>query len=701
MNDNDANIKLQVEGMTCSGCEKTVTTYLQKEGLHNINVSFATSEVVFGSVQPEKLQAIKNGINNLGYHVVEQGAKSSGKLFSLENIFIFCATLTVPLLLHMFLPFHILHNQWFQLALATPVFIVGWFHFGRGAIGSVRVGMPNMDVLILIGATAAYVYSLAGTIMQLGNDYLFYETAATIITLVLLGNLIEKRTIKETTTSIDSLAKLKPDKANLVIDVNGFEMHDIIEADKVKTGDIIRINTGDRVPLDGVIISGNAFTDESMITGESVPVEKQKGDKVISGTLISQGNIKVSVTATAGNSYLAKLIELIKTAHAQKPNIQKFADRISNVFVPVVVGLSVLTFLIAHFVFDITATKALLNSIAVLAIACPCAMGLATPTAIMVGLGRVASKGIVIKGAKTVEQLSGIKTFVFDKTGTLTTGNFKINEIKLFNNKNEDEAKQIIYSLEQHSSHPIAQSILNALPNTTAKKLYNIEEIKGKGIKGFDENNQEFYLGSNKILHEENNNFDLYLTQNNQLIAALNIEDEIKPEAKEVIEFLQKNNFDVILLSGDSEKKCQFVARKLNISKVHAAVSPEEKLTLINKLTQEQPTAMVGDGINDAPALAKATIGVSLSNASEAAIDSAQVILLKGNLTALVEAIQISKFTFSTIKQNLFWALSYNLVAIPIAAAGFLNPMVAALSMAFSDVVVIGNSLLLKWKKLN
>ena len=648
-----------------------------------------------------KLQAIKNGINNLGYHVVEQGAKSSGKLFSLENIFIFCATLTVPLLLHMFLPFHILHNQWFQLALTTPVFIVGWLHFGKGAIGSVRVGMPNMDVLILIGATAAYVYSLAGTIMQLGNDYMFYETAATIITLVLLGNLIEKRTIKETTTSIDSLAKLKPDKANLVIDVNGFEMHDIIEADKVKTGDIIRINTGDRVPLDGVIISGNAFTDESMITGESVPVEKQKGDKVISGTLITQGNIKVSVTATAGNSYLAKLIELIKTAHAQKPNIQKFADKISNVFVPVVVVLSVLTFLIAHFVFDTTATKALLNSIAVLAIACPCAMGLATPTAIMVGLGRVASKGIVIKGAKTVEQLSGIKTFVFDKTGTLTTGNFKINEVKLFNNQNEDEAKQIIYSLEQHSSHPIAQSILNELPNTTSIKLYNIEEIKGLGIKGFDKNNNEFFLGSNKILNEFNNNFDLYLTKNQLLIAALNIEDEIKPEAKGVIKFLQINNYNVILLSGDNEKKCQFVAQKLNINKVYAAVSPEEKLTLINKLTQEQPTAMVGDGINDAPALAKATIGVSLSNASEAAIDSAQVILLKGNLTALVEAIQISKFTFSTIKQNLFWALSYNLVAIPIAAVGLLNPMVAALSMAFSDVVVIGNSLLLKWKKIN
>lgn len=694
-------IKLQVEGMTCSGCEKTVNTYLQKEGLRNINVSFATSEVVFDFIQPDKLQEVKKGINKLGYQVIDEANAKKNKFFSIENIFIFCLVLTVPLLLHMFLPFHILHNQWFQLFLSTPVFIVGWLHFGKGAIGSIRVGMPNMDVLILIGATAAYVYSLAGTTLQLGNDYLFYETAATIITLVLLGNLIEKKTIKQTTTAIDNLSKLKPDSANLIIDVNGFEMQDKVDAEKVKVGDIIRINNGDRVPLDGIIISGNAFADESMITGESVPVEKQKGDKVISGTLITQGNLKISVTAPAENSYLTKLIELIKSAHAQKPDIQKFADKISNVFVPVVVSLSVLTFLIAHYIFDVTTTKALLNSIAVLAIACPCAMGLATPTAIMVGLGRVANRGIIIKGAKTVEQLSEIKTFVFDKTGTLTTGNFKINQIELFNHQNEHEVKSVIYSLEQHSSHPIAQSILNALSNISPQKLINVEERKGLGIKGYDENNNEFFLGSSKILNEPNNNFDLYLTKNQTLIAALNIEDEIKPEAKEVIDFLQKNNYDIMLLSGDNEKKCHYVAQKLNIHKVYAAISPEEKLTLIDSLTKESPTAMVGDGINDAPALAKATIGISLSNASEAAIDSAQIILLNGNLTTLVATIKISKHTFSTIKQNLFWALSYNVVAIPIAAIGFLNPMVAALSMAFSDVVVIGNSLLLKWKKID
>ncbi len=698
MNDSATITKLRVEGMTCSGCEKTVTTFLQKEGLNKINVSFATSEVSFESNDAGKIGHIKKGIRNLGYDVVDSEQKGN-PYFKLENIFAVCTILTVPLLLHMFLPFHLLHNQWFQLALSTPVFVIGWLYFGRGAVGSIKVGVPNMDVLILIGASSAYIYSIMGTVMNLGSDFLFYETAATIITLVMLGNLIEKKTIKQTTTSIENLSKLKPDKANLLIDVNGFEMADIVDAEKVKPGDTIRINNGDRIPLDGKVISGNAFVDESMITGESVPVEKQLHSNVTSGTIIIQGSLKVMVTATAGNSYLSQLIDLVKNAHAQKPDIQRFADKVSSIFVPVVIAISIATFLICHFVFDIDATKAMLNSVAVLAIACPCAMGLATPTAIMVGLGRVAGKGIVIKGAKTVELLSGVKTVVFDKTGTLTTGNFSIGNIET-KNYSEAEVKSVIYGLEQHSSHPIAKSILAALNNVTAFSFSEVEEIKGLGMKGVDNEGNVFMLGSSKILAENNTAYDLYLTKNNSVIASLNIEDDIKPEAAAVIAFLKQQGMEVVMLSGDSQKKCDEVARKLNIDTVHAAVSPAGKLKIIEALNVKNPTAMVGDGINDAPALAKATVGISLSNASEIAMDSAQVILLKGNLTVLKEAFLISRHTFSTIKQNLYWALSYNIIAIPVAAAGFLNPMVAALSMAFSDVVVIGNSLLLKWKNL-
>jgi Cu+-exporting ATPase len=516
-----------------------------------------------------------------------------------------------------------------------------------------------------------------------------------------LGNLIEKRTIKQTTTSIENLSRLKPDKANLVVDVNGFEMTDNVPAAQVKVGDMVRVNMGDRIPLDGKIISGSGFADESMLTGESIPVEKQTGDFVSSGTMLQQGSIKVSVTATAGNSYLSKLIELVKTAHAQKPDVQRFADKVSNVFVPVVLAIAIFTFLMAHYLFGVSFTQSLLNSVAVLAIACPCAMGLATPTAIMVGLGRVAGKGILIKGAKTVEQLSGIKNVVFDKTGTLTTGEFKIEQIKLYADVNEEEVKALIKGLEQHSSHPIASSIMHELQNVAAFQFKQVEEVKGKGIKGIDDAGNVYWLGSYRLLQQVDKGFDIYLLKNDELIAALDIMDEIKPEAKAVIVFLKSEGIKVTMLSGDNPRKCEAVARKLNIKHVYSSITPEEKLNIISKLSKIEPTAMVGDGINDAPALAKATIGISLSDASAAAIDSAQVILLKGNLLALKEAILISRHTFSTIKQNLFWALSYNLIAIPIAASGFLSPMVAALSMAFSDVVVIGNSLLLKWKNID
>jgi len=693
--------RLDVEGMTCSSCANTVTAYLQKEGLNKVSVSFATNEVVFEEVEPQKLQQIKTGINKLGYHVVDDQSASTKRIFSLENIFAVCVLLTVPLLLHMFLPFHLLHNQWFQLALSAPVFILGWLHFGKSAIGSVRAGAPNMDVLILLGATAAFGYSLAGTFLNLGAGYLFYETAATIITLVMLGNLIEQRTIKQTTTSIENLSRLKPDKANLVIDVNGYEMTDNVAAEKVKVGNIIRINTGDRIPLDGKIISGNGFVDESMLTGESLPVEKQTADFVTSGTLLMQGSLKVHVTAEAGNSYLSKLIELVKSAHSQKPEVQRFADKVSNVFVPVVLAIAIFTFLSAHFLFDISITKSLLNSVAVLAIACPCAMGLATPTAIMVGLGRVAGRGILIKGAKTVEQLSGITTIIFDKTGTLTTGKFKIEQIKLFSDDDEATVKSLIYSLEQHSSHPIANSIGCELQGAKPIVFKNVEEVKGRGVKGVDEAGNIYWIGSYRLLQQNDKGYDLYLLKNDMLIAAIDIQDDIKTEAKEVIDFLKSQKIKVMMLSGDNQRKCDAVARKLGIKDVYAEVSPEEKLKIVSRFSAQGPTAMVGDGINDAPALAKATIGISLSDASAVAIDSAQVILLKGNLKALKEALLISRHTFSAIKQNLFWALSYNLIAIPIAASGFLSPMIAALSMAFSDVVVIGNSLLLKWKNID
>lgn len=687
--------------MTCAHCAHTVASYLKKEGLKQVSVSYANNEVIFEEVIPEKLEQIKKGISQLGYRVTSYADKETQPLLSLEYLLIICTVLTIPLLLHMIVDISLLHEAWLQWMLATPVLLLGWYYFGKSALGSLRARSPNMDVLILLGATAAYGYSLAGFLLYRGSHYLFFETSATIITLVLLGNLIEKKSVKKTTSAIDNLARLKPDKAQLVLEINGFELTDTVAVENIKPGDTIRVNEGDRIPLDGTIVSGHGFTDESALTGESTPVEKNVGDSVIAGAILTQGSLKIKVTADVSQSYISKLIQLIREAHHEKPHLQRFADTLSSIFVPLVIFISVVTFLCSHFIFNIPATQAFMNSIAVLVIACPCAMGLATPTAIMVGLGRVASKGILIKGAKTVELLARVNTIVFDKTGTLTTGNFQIGRIKIFSNDSEQIIKSIIYALEKHSSHPIARSIVAQLQGIDTFPMYQVEEVKGIGIKGTDRLGNIYWFGSHHILSQPDQGYDLYLTKNNQLIAALDIEDNVKVEAKQVIAALKKLNIQVIMLSGDSRRKCEQVGRKIGISQIYAEVKPDDKLKMITHLSIHSPTAMVGDGINDAPALSKATVGISLGNASEIAIDSAQVILLNSNLFALYEAVLISRYTFSTIKQNLYWALSYNFIAIPVAAAGYLNPMLAAFSMAFSDIVVIGNSLLLKWKKIS
>lgn len=701
MNNNKQQIQWEVNGITCSGCAETISTFLKNENMEQVHVNVATHEVRFINNPKKEIDFIVKGLHDLGYDVV--GSNGSKKpFFTLERKLLASTFFTVPLFLHMFLPFAWLHNTYVQLFFCVPVFVLGWLHFGRGAWGSVKLKKPNMDVLILIGASAAFIYSLLGTMLDLGINYLFYETSATIITLVMVGNWIESKSIKRTADAIENLKDLKSDKSQVVIDVNGFAMTDWVKTSTVKIDDIILINEGESVPLDAEIISGFATIDESMITGESIPVNKSIGENIISGTVLISGNIKARVYALESDSYLNRLIQLVKNAASEKPHVQKFSDKVSYVFVPVILAIALLTLVLNYYLTQIGFTQALLNCIAVLAIACPCAMGLATPTAIMVGLGELAKKGIVIKGAKTVESWAGIKTIVFDKTGTLTQGDFEIQRFSVFNEQDETQVKSIIFYLEQHTSHPIAKSIVRhwKQEELTTFFLEHIKEIKGKGMEASDKEGNYYFFGvpDKNISHQE---FDLLLYKNKIPIAGVDIADAIKPGAEEVIKFFQKEAINVVMMSGDSEKKCKSVAEKLQITNYFFAMKPEEKLEKIKQFNAIQPTAMVGDGINDAPALAQATVGISLGNASAIAMDNAQIILLKSDLYSLQESYVIGKTIFKTIKQNLFWALSYNLIAIPIAAFGFLNPMIAALSMAFSDVVVIGNSLLLRWKKLN
>jgi P-type Cu+ transporter len=705
------DIELKVEGMTCTNCALGVKRYIEKEGGTDISVDFAGEEARFKLAEPEKLPVLIKGIQRLGYDVKEQSydqpAEVSTKgMSAIEKKFYFCLVFTIPLLLHMFLPFHLLHNEFFQLALTIPVYAVGAWHFGRSAWHSLKSGVPNMDVLIIIGATAAFAYSLTGTIQGLGSNYLFYETAASIITIVLLGNLMEHRAVRKTTSSIEALIKLQSPVARLV-EVNlhtGQETLREIEARQIKEDYILQVNTGDSIPADGIIMQGDASVDESMISGESLPVEKRVGDTIMSGTLLAAGSFRMRATAVGKATVLAQIIDMVKAAQARKPAIQNMADRVSAIFVPAVLGISLLTFAVSYLGFGVEFQPALLRSIAVLVIACPCAMGLAVPTAVVVGIGKAARNGVLIKGADTLERIRSVKRVVFDKTGTLTTGRFRIKEIELFNST-QDTVKDLLFNLEKHSSHPIATSLVHELEGRKDIAWQSIEEVKGQGLQATDTQGSTFRAGSWQFIKNHvqitlpNPVANIYLAQDADLLAAITVEDEIKPDAKHLISYLTDKGIESILLSGDRKEKCDALAAKLGISKVYAEQLPQDKLAIIQQLTDQAPTAMVGDGINDAPALARATVGISLSNATQVAVQSAQVILLKGSLKSLERAFDVGNDTIKVIKQNLFWAFFYNVCAIPLAAIGMLSPMIAALAMAFSDVVVIFNSLRLKYKK--
>lgn len=705
---NAKNTTLHVEGMTCANCALGIKKQLIKKGLENVNVSFSTGEVVYENNTNINIREIKKSINQLGYKVVDLPKTHSG-ISSIEKKFYVSLLFTVPLFLHMFLPHNSilnnLNNGLMQLGLCIPVFLIGFFHFGKSAIGSLKSGVPNMDVLIVIGSSAAFIYSIFGIYFFYGtheaHNYLFFETAATIITLVLLGNVLEHRSVSQTTTAIKELSQIQQSEAKKIMPDGSIA---VIAYDAIQVGDVIQVNSGDRIAVDGEIIKGSATIDESMISGESTPVEKTLGSKVIGGTILMDGTMQFSAEKVGNETVLSKIIEMVKNAQQDQPNIQRLGDKISAIFVPIVLAIALITFLVAYFGFDISMQQALMQSIAVLVISCPCAMGLATPTAVMVGIGRAAKKGILIKGGSTLELFANAKNIVFDKTGTLTTGKFIIKKTQLYELIDEQDLKNILFSVEQHSSHPIAKSIVEYL-KPDAKLLFftSIKEIKGVGLEATDTDKNTYQVGSFRIDETQTNNKNhaIFVFKNSQLIAGVDIEDELKKNVPATISLLNAQGLNTILLSGDNHLKCEELAAKVNIKTIYSQQLPEQKLAKIDALEKTAPTVMVGDGINDAPALTKASVGISMSKATQVAVQSAQIVLLNDkDLSQVYEAYLISKHTLKTIKQNLFWAFFYNVLAIPVAAFGFLNPMVAALAMAFSDVIVVGNSIRLKTKKM-
>jgi len=689
-------IELNVTGMHCNNCALSIHRLLEKKGLKDILVNFAGEEVKFSTADEAVLPGVIKDIEGLGFRVVDDISLHTPRFYEkVENKFIFCAIFSAPLLLHMVLPWHFLHIPIVQLLLCLPVFIVGCLHFGKSAISSIKGGVPNMDVLIFIGSTSAFVYSLVGTIENLGEQYQFYETCATIITLVLLGNVFEKRSVTQTTSAVKDLIKFQQVNANLVVD-DGIE---VISAKDVKPGDTLLVNTGDKIPVDGEVLSGDASVDEAMLTGESVPVEKGKYDKVIGGTIIQHGNIRMIATKVGSNTVLAQIIELMKKAQAAKPPVQKLGDKVAAIFVPAVILISALTFVLTYFAGHTSIQIALMHAIAVLVISCPCAMGLATPTAVMVGLGRAAKNGILIKGGDTIEAVTNTKYIVFDKTGTLTTGKFSIQHIKLEAGDSIETVRGIITAIEERSNHPIAKSLVSELRPLTQTKLIlrTAQEEKGLGMRAVDVDGNTYFLGTGKSTDSD---FNISLYKNQALLAQIAIDDTIKADAASLIANIKQLGITPVLLSGDKRNRCIKVANAIGIEEIHSEKLPDEKLAVIDIYNKKGKTIMIGDGINDAPALTKADIGVSMNDASQIAIQSAKVILLNTDLHSIVTFLQISKHTLLTIKQNLFWAFAYNIIAIPVAALGFLNPMLGAFTMAFSDVVVIGNSLRLKKKKI-
>ena len=700
----------KVDGMTCSNCALTISQYLQKEGQQHVKVNPINGEVIFETSDQKNKPKLQKGIESLGYTVKADfvSAQPRKKIFrNHKQRFLFCLVFTLPLMLHMFdrwIHIHWLMNPWVQLALCLPVYIVGMDFFGRSAIRSIRNGMPNMNVLIAIGATAAFVYSLAGTLLRLGEGYLFYETAAAIITLVFLGNYLEDTSIHSTQRALNSLAKSQKVMANMIaFDENHHELIFPIENSQLKHGDLILIRSGEQVPSDCKILWGDANVSEAIITGESLPLEKKAKDQLIGGSLLLDGTVKAQVTAEAKDSVLSNIINLVKQAQGEKPPVQQMADRISAIFVPVVLVIAAITFIVNYIILQ-EFTASLMRSIAVLVIACPCAMGLATPAAIAVGLGRAAKNGVLFRNAKSLELFKDIRQVVFDKTGTLTTGLFEIADFRIESTDlGEAEFKRIVFSLEKYSNHPIAKSISSSWKQKNEIRWKKIEEIKGTGMKSKDTNDDEFLAGSYRVAQHltPDHSHNIYVVKNNQLLGWIDVRDQIREEAVAVVDYLKKKNIKTFLLSGDRVEKCKHLANELGIHEVIAEQTPEQKLKVVEDLTEQAPTVMVGDGINDAPALAKATIGISMSEASQIAMQTADVVLMNYGLKNLPVSLGLGRHTYITIKQNLFWAFFYNIIAIPVAAFGLLTPTFGALVMGLSDVVLGVNSVRLFVKKVD
>ncbi|EJO7170019.1 copper-translocating P-type ATPase [Staphylococcus pseudintermedius] len=715
----------KITGMTCAACSARIERVLQREtGIDQINVNLVMEN---GTVKYDpsqiSIEEIYERVAKIGYEAFpmetkdETAKRKSDELKRQKGKFIISLILALPLLYTMFGHFsflgfipvpELLMNGWFQFILATPIqFVLGW-QFYVGAYKSLKSKSANMDVLVAMGTSAAYFYSLYLMLTHLGHSGhvpLYFETSAVLITLILLGKYFEMRAKGHASDAISKLAALQVKDAEVERD-GKIEM---ITIDDVRVGDIVWVRSGQQIPLDGQVIEGSTTVNEAMLTGESMPVEKNIGDTVIGSTINQTNFIKLQVTHVGEDLVLNQIIKVVEEAQNDKPQIQRLADKISNIFVPTVVVLALLSFIVWFFVvtpFQFTAAFEIF--IAVIVIACPCALGLATPTSIMVGSGRAAESGILFKTAEALEQAQHVDTIVFDKTGTITNGEPKV--VHVYHETEESTIGAYVKSLEMQSEHPLSKALVDYYSDEAVHTVSQYETHAGSGISGvIDDNRVRIgsirFVTNNDLTQEQQDRIHslaeqgatvVGMTINETLIAIIGVRDEPKAEAKAVIETLNKN-YDLVMLSGDSEQTAQAIGRELGFTRVIAEVKPDEKSKVVTELQNEgKRVMMVGDGINDAPALMKSDIGVAMGSGSDIALESADIALVRNHLDGIAEALQLSRLTIKNIKQNLFFAFCYNLIGIPIAAAGFLAPWVAGTAMAFSSVSVVLNALRLK-----
>lgn len=703
--------KFDIEGMSCQSCASRIEKVLNKNNFKDVNVNLLQNSLTVSFYEGYKTNSeVKRLVDKAGYSAE---IKTDNKIANEKNIteyeklkrdFIISAIFSIPLFSAMF--FHmagvhtILNNGYFQWALATVV----QFYIGRryyvNAYKSLRGGGANMDVLIALGTSAAYFYSIYHVLI--GSDQLYFESSAVVITLILLGKVFEKRAKTRTTDAISKLMGLQAKKANVI--KNGKTIENDIE--DVMVGDKILVKPGEKIAVDGIIVEGSSSIDESMITGESMPVKKQVGDECIGSTINKNGSFVFEAKKIGEDTVLSQIVKLVEDAQSNKAPIQRLADKISSVFVPIVIVIAVITFVITYFVtkqFD----RALLNSVSVLVIACPCSLGLATPTAIMVGSGKGAELGILIKSAEVLETANKIDAVILDKTGTITNGK---PEVVDYQSKDTDFLK-IVSSIEKNSEHPLADAVVKEYEKNSSEfyKVENFNSITGKGLSA-KINNDNYYIGNEKLMRDNNINVNVdiqkYQSQGNTVVLVgkndefygyILIADKIKESSPKAVSKLKDDNIDVYMITGDSENTAKHIAEKANIDHVIAECLPKDKSDKVLDLKNKgKKVGMVGDGINDAPALATSDVGFSIGTGTDVAIEASDITIINGDLNKVNTAIRLSHRVIKTIKQNLFWAFFYNVVGIPIAAFGFLNPMIAGAAMAFSSVTVVTNSLRIK-----